>query len=309
VNGIDPNGESLMSAGLGMVSSIAANIGRSIAVFGVQRLALYTVSSILLNGAIGAISARWIAASDPNVSPESLNAATFWGGLSGMAFGAVFPIGIVLAPTLTTIGGLGLLGLGSYEAIKSYWQGNPTRGNRIIVSMIVSIIANGGLGKGFGVFEKPTASAISPLRPTWVDYWCTRFVETITSYGKNNKFFVKKIGTLHPADLPPISASGKTLGILSCRDGDIPLVSGRSGPAETLPSGTQGMNMVTKTHVEGHAAALMRTYQIMQADLYINNPPCSNGPTSCDALLPSMLPTGAKLIIHSPDGVKVYIGK
>jgi len=100
--------------------------------------------------------------------------------------------------------------------------------------------------------------------------------------------------------LPPFVAGGKTLGILRTPTGDIPLQSGWQGPASSVPSGTSGFDIVTRTHVEGHAAALMQQQGITDATLYINNPEiCS----SCTKLLPRMLPEGSKLtVVRGPGG-------
>jgi hypothetical protein len=78
------------------------------------------------------------------------------------------------------------------------------------------------------------------------------------------------------------------------------------GPASFIPRGDAGFNLVTRTHVEGHAAALMRQLGISQATVYINNPIiCS----SCERFLPSMLPSGATLKVVLPSGIVVtFVG-
>jgi hypothetical protein len=106
--------------------------------------------------------------------------------------------------------------------------------------------------------------------------------------------------------LPTYAAGSKTEGILQTASGDVPLQSGWSGPAQSIPPKTSGFDIVTRTHVEGHAAALMRTEGITDATLYINNPDiCS----SCSKLLERMLPTGTRLTVVTPNGSFPFIGK
>ena len=53
------------------------------------------------------------------------------------------------------------------------------------------------------------------------------------------------------------------------------------------------MNGSIKSHVEAHAAAVMRQQGLKDATFYINRIPCS-GVRGCDAMLPRMLPEGAQ---------------
>jgi hypothetical protein len=107
--------------------------------------------------------------------------------------------------------------------------------------------------------------------------------------------------------LPAFRAGGKTSGVLRTPTGDIPLQSGRAGPASSIPKGTAGFDAYTRTHVEGHAAALMRQQGLTEATVYINNPTiCPN----CSRLLPRMLPPGARLNVVLPDGTVVpFVGR
>jgi hypothetical protein len=93
-----------------------------------------------------------------------------------------------------------------------------------------------------------------------------------------------------------------TRGVLTLESGaQIPLASGLKGPAAVMPKGSPGFDAFTRTHVEGHAAALMRTEGASSATLYINNPRiCPN----CSRLLPDMLPPGSQLTVVLPNGTR-----
>jgi len=72
--------------------------------------------------------------------------------------------------------------------------------------------------------------------------------------------------------LPPYKEGGKTTGVFKTGNRDTWLKSGEEGPAADIPLGTRGFDGLVKTHVEGHAAAMMRQQGIKHGDLYINNP-------------------------------------
>jgi len=68
------------------------------------------------------------------------------------------------------------------------------------------------------------------------------------------------------------------------------------------------MNGRIKSHVEAHAAAIMRQEGLTEATLYINRVPCP-GKTGCRAMLARMLPEGARLRVIGPGGFdEVFIG-
>lgn len=100
------------------------------------------------------------------------------------------------------------------------------------------------------------------------------------------------------ADLPPFVSGGKTMGVVRIAETETPLISGIAGPAASTPSGTRGFDIVTRTHVEGHAVAAMKAAGATEATLVINNVPC--GP--CTKLLPRMLDPGQRLRIIGPNG-------
>jgi hypothetical protein len=102
--------------------------------------------------------------------------------------------------------------------------------------------------------------------------------------------------------LPPFVKGGKTSGVLRTPSGDVPLRSGWEGPASSVPKGTSGFDIVTRTHVEGHAAAYMRQHGLTEATVYINNPAIC---PSCTKLLERMLPKGSTLNVVLPDGTVV----
>jgi len=97
-------------------------------------------------------------------------------------------------------------------------------------------------------------------------------------------------------------AGGKTSGVLRTAAGDTELLSGWEGPASSMPRGSAGFDIVTRTHVEGHAAALMGQQGVGEGTLFINNPSIC---TSCTKLLPSMLPPGVNLKVVLPNGSTV----
>jgi len=101
-------------------------------------------------------------------------------------------------------------------------------------------------------------------------------------------------------ELPEYTAGSKTIGLLG-RPGSpgIPIFSGVNGPAQQMPKGTPGFNAYTRTHVEGHVAALMRLSGIKDATLVINNPRIC---IPCFQNLPSMLPVGSRLTVILPGG-------
>jgi hypothetical protein len=106
--------------------------------------------------------------------------------------------------------------------------------------------------------------------------------------------------------LPNFTQGGKTSGVLRTSSGDVPLVSGRGGPANLLAKPTPGFNSITKTHVEGHAAAIMRQQGIKEATIYINNPRIC---LPCQQNLANMLPSGSRLTVVLPDGTsRTFIG-
>lgn len=106
--------------------------------------------------------------------------------------------------------------------------------------------------------------------------------------------------------LPPFKKSQGTLGVLRTAAGDTALRSGWDGPALAIPRGTSGFDIVTRTHAEGHAAALMRQGGITEATLYINNPAICD---SCTKLLERMLLPGSRLTVVTPNGATPFIGK
>ncbi len=111
------------------------------------------------------------------------------------------------------------------------------------------------------------------------------------------------------ARLPPFTG-GKTTGILEIPGADdVRRTSGWSGPASAYRGqAVPGMNIVTKSHVEGHAAAVMRQLGVAEATLYLNNPPCG-GATGCANMLSRMLPEGATLTVIAPNGYRqVFTG-
>jgi hypothetical protein len=104
-----------------------------------------------------------------------------------------------------------------------------------------------------------------------------------------------------------------TDGVLTTTDGKkiSSVLSGKTGPGQGGPllRGRWRYEVAAVDHAEGHAAAVMRTRGIMNATLYLNNPPCDY-PRGCDKLLPALLPEGARLTVYARgmDEPKVYVG-
>jgi SCP1.201-like deaminase len=104
----------------------------------------------------------------------------------------------------------------------------------------------------------------------------------------------------------PEFTGGKTTGVLVTEYGNAQFVSGWGGPATGMPPGASGYDIVTRTHVEGNAAAFMQQQGIANGTLYINNPQiCS----SCTSLLPSMLAPGSTLTVFPKGGIpQTFVG-
>jgi hypothetical protein len=116
----------------------------------------------------------------------------------------------------------------------------------------------------------------------------------------------KRVDPRPVPSLPKFVEGAKTSGVLRVGDSDVPLLSGKAGPGGTLPKPAPGFNAITSTHVEGHAAAMMRQQGIKEATLYINN---SKICLPCRQNIEHMLPSGSKLTIVLPDGTTVtYLG-
>ena len=96
----------------------------------------------------------------------------------------------------------------------------------------------------------------------------------------------------------PAYAGGKANGVLVRADGSqVPLESGYDGPALDLPKPRPGMNGNFVSHVEAHAAAIMRSEGLDDATLYMNRMPCG-GPNGCMLNVSCMVPSGSMLNIY-----------
>jgi SCP1.201-like deaminase/Pretoxin HINT domain len=114
-----------------------------------------------------------------------------------------------------------------------------------------------------------------------------------------------------PASLPA-NTGKKTAGVLQVEgQSPLPLLSGMNGPSQAIRGqGLPGFNGNQLAHVEGHAAAYMRTNGIKEAVLDINKVPCTAGSGGgCEGLLPKMLPEGATLRVRGPGGYdRTFVG-
>jgi hypothetical protein len=112
------------------------------------------------------------------------------------------------------------------------------------------------------------------------------------------------------ASLPP-NTGGKTTGVVHIPGQEpLTLTSGVKGPSQAIRGqGFPGFNGNQLTHVEGHAAAHMRTTGAREAVLDINKAPCTQGSGGgCQGLLERMLPKGARLRVRYPGGEQTFIG-
>jgi hypothetical protein len=106
----------------------------------------------------------------------------------------------------------------------------------------------------------------------------------------------------------PAYTGGKTTGVLATSVGDIDFVSGWAGPGASMPRGAAGFNIITRSHVEGHAAAAMQNLGLTDGTLYLNRIPCG-GIRGCDAMLPRMLGPGSQLRVVVPGQMDhIYVG-
>jgi hypothetical protein len=139
--------------------------------------------------------------------------------------------------------------------------------------------------------------------------------EAVEAAAKSGKA-VKTIPTIQVGGraLPAYTKGpGGTKGVFKGGDEETPLQSGYDGPSKDLPTDKPipGMNNNIKSHVEAHAAAVMRMKGIKEAELWINRIPCARDkpPQGCHLMLERMLPEGSTLTVHGPDGFKwVYRG-
>jgi hypothetical protein len=101
--------------------------------------------------------------------------------------------------------------------------------------------------------------------------------------------------------LAPYVEGGPTSGIFRAPNlPPVELQSGYYGPTLNRSADSEDFNIVTMTHVEGHAAELMRQWGLSEAWLSINNP---NICDDCvEYLEPKMLPPGATLHVVLPNG-------
>jgi hypothetical protein len=110
--------------------------------------------------------------------------------------------------------------------------------------------------------------------------------------------------TTSAGSIIPAYAGGKVEGILVRPDQrETRIVSGYAG-ASLGVRGIPRMNGNIKSHVESHAAVIMRRENLTEATLWINKPPCvTNDPRSlgCHNALPHMLPEGSTLRVIGPD--------
>jgi hypothetical protein len=99
--------------------------------------------------------------------------------------------------------------------------------------------------------------------------------------------------------LPRFKPLGPTTGFFQAPGYNTMLRSGFDGPAASLPKGIPGIDIKLMTHVEVHAAAIMRQEGIREAVLYINNPDICRG---CTKYVAGVLPRSSVLYVVLPSG-------
>ncbi|REJ96414.1 MAG: hypothetical protein DWQ34_04035 [Planctomycetota bacterium] len=108
----------------------------------------------------------------------------------------------------------------------------------------------------------------------------------------------------------PERTGTKTQGVFEFDSTEVQRESGRSGPGEWINENLRGGKGSGKTaawtHVEGHAAGIIRKHGIKEAHLYINyiGGPCTVPPARCQSVIHKLIPPGSKLWVHypKPDG-------
>jgi hypothetical protein len=114
---------------------------------------------------------------------------------------------------------------------------------------------------------------------------------------------------VHP-NVPEWATGDPTRGVFSDGVTEVPLRSQTPGPGQwfheqdNFPGGPGSGRTFATTHVEGHAAGVMQQLGITDADLYINRAtgPCAQA-AQCRYVLYKLVPEGAELRVHFPDGV------
>ena len=258
--------------------------------------------------------------------------AAIMGGIVGFVAGATFGIGIAAGSAIATAAGI------TAGSTAAAWAGAAT----VAVSSAASgqsalattnVLTGRGVTEGLGnpmdMLRDATigllliglGTRLPKSSGRWFDYGSILNLP-LTSYGNVNSRIQKPLfreGSANAGntvastldDIPRYGSSWsgarttKTLGILEVPGrGKVYLQSGVNGPYQQLQAGTgSGFNIYTRTHVEGHAVAIMRLEGVKSATLYINNVPCG----ACTQNLRFMVPHGSSLTIIGPNNyIRVY---
>jgi len=129
----------------------------------------------------------------------------------------------------------------------------------------------------------------------------------MTGYSWNRAFMARYGAENVEWVAPKLPEKPLTIGVLRTPKGDFDLSSSWRGPGALMPKGSPGFDIVTRSHVEGHAAALMYKQGITEGTLFINNPEIC---TSCGRNLPYMLGPGKTLsVVQFGDSGVPFIGR
>jgi hypothetical protein len=147
---------------------------------------------------------------------------------------------------------------------------------------------------------QPSHPAVRPQMPGTVQLAGLSWIRKLRAALAQGELFG---GAVKGAPRMPAFRGEETFGVLqSPGRADKVFISGDGGPTSMMPKYSPGFDIVTRTHVEGHAAATMRYLGISRATLYINNPTIC---PPCFERLPKMLPPNAILEVVLPSGRRI----
>lgn len=237
-----------------------------------------------------------------------------WSTVGGLATQQGLSLAVASAPTIAATGGFGLVltstsALGLGEAASMDY---PAVGQTLVQAGQIGqfsglILYGAGLESGGKILPRTTPAAQTP-KPLSLNAAMEGTVgegrASITGYTWN-RVLQARYGVANVEWVAPkIATNPLTLGVLKTPAGEFELASGWNGYGGMMPKGAPGFDIVTRTHVEGQAAALMQRQGISEGMLYMNNPAMC---PSCTRNLPYMLGPGRILQVYPLDGSPVPV--